>query len=274
MSRLFLCMILFWTLFAPKVEAAVPAKIIREAAEAALKKMGRETGSETLETLTQRTTQLATKYGDEGVEAVNKVGFKAFHYVEEAGPNGEIVVKLMAKRGDDAAWVVQQNSRVAIFAKYGDDAAEAMIKHKEIVEPVIESLGKPAATAMSKVSSQNARRLAMMSADGELARIGRSDELLGVVGKYGDAAMEFIWKNKGALATATVLAAFLADPEPFINGAKDLTAVVAEKIGEPIARSTNWTLVIIFFGTIAALYFVLPRWWRKNRKVEASPEKT
>lgn len=267
MSRTILYMVLFWSLLAASVEAGVRDKMIQEAVEATLKKMGRETASETIETLTKRTTQLATKYGDEGVEAVNKVGFKVFRYVEEAGPNGELVVKLMAKRGDDAVWVVQQKNRVAIFAKYGDDAAEAMIKHKEIVEPVIESLGKPAAAAMSKISSQNARRLAIMSGDGELARIGRSDELLGVVGKYGDGAMDFIWKNKGALATATVLAAFLADPEPFINGAKDLASVVAE----PIARNTNWTLVFIFFGTLAVLYFGLPRLWRK-RKVETQHE--
>lgn len=244
---------LLWTLFVASVEAGVRDKLIREAAEAALKKMGRETGSETIETLVKRTTQLATKYGDDGVEAVNKVGFKTFRYVEEAGPNGELVVKLMAKRGDDAVWIVQQKNRVAIFAKYGDDAAEAMIKHKEIVEPVIESLGKPAATALSKVTSRNARKLAMMSADGELTKIGRSDELLGVVGKYGDAAMEFIWKNKGALATATVLAAFLADPEPFINGAKGL------------ARSVNWTFVIIVFGGIAVLWFGLSRLWKKQQ---------
>lgn len=268
MNRVFACIILICPLLTLSVEAAVPAKAIQEAAEVALKKMGREVSSETLETLTQKTTQLAAKYGSDGVEAVNKVGFKTFRYVEQAGPNGEIVVKLMAKRGDDAVWIVQHNNRVAIFAKYGDDAAEAMIKHKEIVEPVIESLGKPAATAMNKVSSQNARRLAMMSTDGELARIGRSDELLDVIGKYGDAAMDFIWRNKGALTITAVLAAFLADPEPFINGTKDL----ATEVADPITRNTNWTLVIIFFGGIALLYFGLPRLKLSLRKNKSNTD--
>lgn len=265
MNRVVACIILFSILFVASVQAGVPDKALRETAEFVMKKFGKEVAGETVETMTKKTSGLVLKYGDEAVDAVKAGGPRIFRYIEEAGSNGELVVKLMAKRGDDAVWVVQKKNRLALFARYGDDAAEAMIKHKEIVEPVIESFGKPAAAALNNVSAQNARRLAIMSGDGELARIGRSDELLGVIGKYGDAAMNFIWKNKGALATATVLAAFLADPEPFINGGKDLAGVLAEKVGEPIIRNTNWTLVIIVFGTLALLYVGLPRLWRARR---------
>ena len=37
-------------------------------------------------------------------------------------------------------------------------------------------------------------------AKGELAAIGRTPELLGVIAKYGDPAMDFIWRNKVVLA--------------------------------------------------------------------------
>ncbi|MGL4593738.1 MAG: hypothetical protein ACRCUY_03300 [Thermoguttaceae bacterium] len=269
MNQILLCILLFLMTCVLSAEAGISSKVINESVEVVMKQFGKEAAKEGAEVLTKKATTLAAKHGDDGIKAFQKCGPMVFRYVEEAGANGEIVVKLLAKRGDDAVWVVQKNNRVAIFAKYGDDAAEAMIKHKEIVEQVIESLGKPAATALSKVSSQNARRLAMMVGDGELAKIGRSDELLGVVGKYGDSAMSFIWNNKGALATATVLAAFLATPEPFINGGKDLASVLAEKVAEPIARNTNWTLLIVIFGGMAVLYFGLLQCLKQLRSTKS-----
>jgi hypothetical protein len=52
----------------------------------------------------------------------------------------------------------------------------------------------------------------MLMADGELTKVGRAQELLGVVAKYGDPAMDFIWRNKGILAGGATLTAFLANP--------------------------------------------------------------
>src|SRR6185503_5178963 len=83
------------------------------------------------------------------------------------------------------------------------------------------------------VGPPNARRLAIMVQGGELARIGRAGELLEVIGRYGDRAMEFIWRHKGALAVSVVLA-FLADPGPFLDGARDLAAVAAEAAARPV----------------------------------------
>ena len=98
----------------------------------------------------------------------------------------------------------------------------------------------------------------MLAEGGELAKIGRTPELLGVLEKYGDPACEFVWRNKAALAVGAAAAAFLADPEPFLNGAKDITRIVAEDVVKPVAevpatvareaagdvaRNTSWTLV-------------------------------
>ena len=121
-------------------------------------------------------------------------------------------MKLMAKYGDEAVWVVAKPKRMAIFVKFGDNAADAMIKHGEIAEPLLQSIGRPAAGAHKAVSSQNGGRLAMMAADGDLAKIGKTAELLEVVAKYGDRAMDFIWRNKGSLTVATALTAFLTNP--------------------------------------------------------------
>jgi hypothetical protein len=162
---------------------------------------------------------------------------------------------------------------MAIFIKYGDNAAEGMMKHGEIAEPLLSSFGKPAAGALKSVNSQSVRRLAMLAEDGQLAKIGQTPELLEVVAKYGDRAADFIWRNKGALTVTAALAAFLANPEPFLDGAKDITKVLAEHAVKPIAevpgqvaseaaKNTNWTVVIVCGLCVLALLAGARDWLR------------
>lgn len=89
----------------------------------------------------------------------------------------------------------------------------------------------------------------MMLADGELVKIGRNEELLEVIAKYGDRAMAFVWSNKGALATTAGLAAFLANPEAFINGAKDITQIVGESAVKPLAQAPGAVAAEVAKGT-------------------------
>jgi hypothetical protein len=120
----------------------------------------------------------------------------------------------------------------------------------------------------------------MADSNGELAATGRAPELLGIVAKYGDPAMDFLWRHKGVLASSVALTAFIANPEPYISGAKDITKVVAENAVRPladvpqalareaageVARQTNWTVifsvVVVAISGLAAL-----RSWRRSRK--------
>jgi hypothetical protein len=244
--RIIFFLILFLLFAKPSpVFAQGKAALAREMAEYVMKKFGKEVADESVETLTRKIQTVILKYGDDGVAAVKKIGPRSFRLIEEAGENGLKSVKLMAKYGDEAIWVVGKKNRLAIFVKYGDNAADAMIKHGEIAEPLIGKFGDSAALALKKVSPQNARRISMLEDAGELAAIGRTPELLRVVGKYGDKAMDFIWKNKGALTVAAALTAFLANPEPFINGSLNLAKVVSDSVVEPIAQGTNWTLIIL-----------------------------
>lgn len=238
---------------------------VREAAEYVMKKFGKEAAEETTETITTKLTALCAKHGDEAIEAVKRVGPRTFKLVEEAGEHGPSAIKLMIKHGDDAAWVISRPNRLAIFIQHGDDAAEAMIKHKDIVVPLIERYHGPAARAFKAVNGQNARRLAMMEDAGELAAIGKTDEVLGVIARYGDGAADFVWRNKGALAAATALAAFLSDPEPFLTGAREL----AKEPLQEVARRTNWTAVLIsgIGGVVLLLVVAL---WRHRTLRSAS----
>lgn len=251
------------------------AALAREAAEYVMRKFGKEAADVGVETLTRKIETLAIRHGDDVFLAVRKVGPRTLRIVEEAGEHGLESVKLMARFGDEAVWVVAKKNRLAIFVKYGDNAAESMMKHGEIAEPLLASFGKPAAGAMKAVNSQNARRLAMMADDGQLANIGRTPELLEVVAKYGDRAADFVWRNKGALTVAAALTAFLANPEPFLDGATDITKIVSENAVKPLAnvpgqvaseaaKNTNWTVVLaIGVGVLGLLAGA--RLWLRHR---------
>ncbi|MCA9211745.1 MAG: hypothetical protein KDB27_01675 [Planctomycetales bacterium] len=231
------------------VAQAQRAAMAREAAEFVMRKFGRKAVSESVEQLARKGELLAAKYGDEAFAALKKVGPRTFQLADDAGEFGGKAVQLMAKHGDEAIWVARNPNRLKLVAAHGDDAALAMIRHGQIAEPLIVNFGDDAARAISKLSGQNARRLAMMGDDG-----GLNSELVSVVGQYGDKAMDFIWKNKGALATVAVAATFVANPEPYIDGTLSLTEQVLDKAVEPMAGvasqvaadvvpRTNWTLL-------------------------------
>ena len=219
---------------------------------------------ERTESLAPRIERLLVAHGEDAGDFIRKTGVAGIETLEKAGPHANDVLKLFARRGDEAIWIVAKPNRVAIFLKYGDSAADAMLRHRELAETLIERFEAPAARALNNIEGQNARRLAMMAEDGSLTTIGRTHEVLDTVGKYGDGAMDFIWRNKGGLTVATALTAFLADPKPFLAGAKGLADSAGEHVVGPIARSVNWTLVVLTGMGIALLVWAM-RVFQGNR---------
>ncbi len=94
-------------------------------------------------------------------------------------------------------------------------------------------------------------------------------DLLKVIARYGDPAMDFIWKNKAALATASVLAAFLASPEPFLDGLSQLSADFTQHAIQPVvtrvAADTNWTLLILVILVVLLPILFLRAWFFRLR---------
>jgi hypothetical protein len=219
--------------------AATPAradlfgKAAREAAEFVMKKFGGKVAQEGAEAMAGRIAAAAARHGDDVLAAVRKVGPKALSLADDAGENAPRVLRLLSLYGDDAARMVSHPQGLALLSRYGDDVAEVLIKHQGIAEPVLASLGTPAVKAMEAVGAQGGRRLAILAQGGELAAIGRTPELLAVVARHGDRAMDFIWRHKGVLAGGAALAAFLANPEPFLSGTSDLVGTVAESTVKP-----------------------------------------
>jgi hypothetical protein len=249
---------------------AIPARAdligsgARETAEFVLKKFGLKAAREGSEVLAGRIASAVAKHGDDVLAAVRKVGPRALNLAEDAGENAPRVLRLLSHYGDDAARIVARPQGMALLTRYGDDVAEVLIKHKGIAEPVLETLGEPAVKAMAAVSPQGGRRLAMLTQGGGLAAIGRTPELLGVVARHGDAAMEFIWRHKAVLAGGAALAAFLANPEPFLDGTNRLVGTVAENAVKPTviaagnvvqeaAVFVRWGLTIVLVGVAVGI---------------------
>jgi hypothetical protein len=269
-----------WALAAPPVAADAKSKAAQEVAEFVLRKFGKEAVKDGAQALARRIEKAALAHGSDVVyQAVKRVGPRGLHLIEEAGTHSKQVARLLASHGEHGAVFVASKPRaMQLVLKHGEEeVAAALVKTRGVALPAVESLGKPAVRAFQAIGTpRNARRLAMMAAEGgELAQIGRTPELLAVIEKYGDKAMRFIWKHKGALAVTATLTAFLVEPEPFLNGVKDITQAMAENTVKPlaevpaiaakegaaeVARKTNWTLV--FLALIAVLALLAAAKWR------------
>lgn len=259
--RLLLLPCLLCLVGTPAPASAQKAAATREVAEFLLKKFGKEAAGESVESLTAKVAQVSAKYGDEGVTAIRKVGPRAFGVIEDAGNHGVGVVKLMAKHGDEAVWVVSKSKGMAIFIRYGAEGAEALMKHKGIGEGFIEATGQSGVKALNAVNPANGRKLANLVEDGVIVPGGESARLLDVIEKYGDRAAEFIWRHKGALTVGTALAAFAADPEPFIDGAVSLPHALIKEA----APRVDWTLVLVLgMVMVGAWLWYTGRIRRKN----------
>jgi hypothetical protein len=264
--------------------ADAKSQAAKEAAEYVLQRFGRQVVREGTEALARRIEMAAARHGNEVFEAVRKVGPRALPLVEEAGAHSRQAARIMAQHGEHGAtWVVARPQAMNLVLQHGEGAAGVLVKHAGgIAEPVVEHYGAKAVRALEATAPQGGRRLAMMMADGELAKIGRTEELLEVIGKYGDPAMNFVWRNKGSLAVGTTLAAFLASPDTFLNAAQGMTRSVAENAVKPlaevpgavvkegageVARHTNWTLVFLVVITSVVLYVFARGWWRATPAV-------
>jgi len=264
----------------PLAQAGVSSKVAKETIEFLVSKFGREVATEGTENLAKRITHAITRHGDDAAVAIRKVGPRALKAIDDAGPHANDAIRLMGRHGDDALKVVGNPKRMQCYSKYGDEAGDALVRHGDICLPVIEAQGKQAAAAMASLSTQNARRMAMMHLDGKLTKMGRSNEVLAVVARYGDAALEFIWKHKVTLAGSAALAAFLSDPQKFIQPsfeAADFSPLTGNEGSSLIATAMRYALWAFGIATTMAvlpLAMMLIKWLRFGFRLVLNPAKT
>jgi len=277
-----ICLILFLLIcfFTVSIATAGPAgTAIREAAEYIVKKFGKGAGGQTVEEVTDATTRAITKYGDDALPILKKTGHAGFSALEQAGNKAPDIIKLYARKGDEAIWIISQPKKLSIFLKHGDSAADALLKHPGIADSLITKYGDDAAGALNNLSRASAQKLNRIADEGILDATKQSPELLSVVRKYGDEAMDFIWKNKGALTVASVLGTFLHDPGRFIGGEERLPGGGIRRIGiidrilGPIADNANWTLIIIGILCVGFMPFIARKFKKSYSEIKKASYK-
>lgn len=243
-----LLLILLVLVLTPRAEASSRVKAVKEAAEAVFREFGAKAGKN-VPAVASRIESLAARYGDDAVLAVQKVGPRAFAMA--SGPHAAHAVRILARHGEQGAVrILSRPTAMNHVLKYGDDAAEALVKHPGVAEPLISKTGQQAVTALSKVTQQNGRRLAML--EGNLAK----PEVMAVVAKHGDRAVDFLWANRATLAGGAALTAFLVNPEPFLNGARDLAEVATDGVVKPFVNGVT-SVVSLVIGVVGLLLVCL-----------------
>jgi len=197
-------------------------------------------GRETIEAAEPRVVRLVEAYGDEAATVLRKVGPSGVQAMERFGAPG---LRILARWGDDGIRLlsVEGESAVAAMARYGEGAVELMIRHPGVGRDLLAQFGGQVLRAPLRTESLvTLGRLAE-----PIRNSGRTAEIFGVIEKFGDRACDFLWRNKGVLFAGAALAAFLHDPQPYLDGVKQLAVEPASRIAQDAAARTNWTLVVI-----------------------------
>lgn len=249
--------------------------VAKELAEQLIRRFSKEVADEGVEKLTTRVQAVLVQSGDDALRAIEKGGPRALRILEGSGADAAISARLLSKYGDEAIGALENPVRLGMVRQFGQEAGEVLIKHGVVAEKLIASAGSPAVGAMRELTEQSARRLAILADEVPTASLAKNSDLLGVVGRYGDRAMDFVWRNKLALTAGTALAVFVADPEPFLDGTRQLVEntvdTVATNIGKPIAEqlgnATDWTWRIL---ALAAMLLVFWAWKTRGSRQAAN----
>jgi hypothetical protein len=225
----------------------------RQAAREVVEAFGREA----IEAAEPRVARLVELYGEEAAGVLRKVGPPGVHVLEQYGAPG---LRILGRWGEEGMRLlaVEGEAAVASLARYGDGAVELMIRHPGVGRDLVDRFG----SMVLRTHLSTDRMIALDRLAGPIENSGRSAEIFRVVETYGDRACDFLWRNKGTIFAASVLAAFLHDPKPYLDGVRELVVQPASQVAQGAVARTNWTLVVLAGGAAAALWLGLRWGWR------------
>lgn len=237
--------ILFTMSFISVTQASVVTVPIKQVSKHVMTKFGKGSAGKTTEEFAENAAKIVAKHGDEALPLIRNGGHVGMKALEKAGAKTPDLIKFHARYGDEAVWMISSEKRLALFIKHGDGAGQAMVKHPQIAENLIEKLGIDAVGSLNKLSKTGAQKMGMAEKAGVLNATPESAKLMLVVEQYGDKAMDFIWKHKKVLVTTAVLSSFLSNPKPYIDGTKTLVVEPAvNAVVTPIAETLHWNIWI------------------------------
>ncbi len=230
-------------------QSAAARRIAREIIEAF--------GRETVEHAEPRIARLVESHGDDASRALRRVGAGGVPLLEKHGAGAATI---LAKWGDDGLRLLatEGDAATALLSRHGDEAVDLMIRHPGVGGRLLEIFGPR--VARSALSTEGAVTLQRLS--DPIVKSGRADQILAVVERFGDRACRFLWRNKGTVFLGAVLTAFLADPEPYLDGLRELVVQPASDAAQEAVRRTNWTVVFIAVLLAGGLAWLGRRWLR------------
>ncbi|MBI3856775.1 MAG: hypothetical protein HY293_13895 [Planctomycetes bacterium] len=223
-------------------------------------------GREAVEAAEPRVARLVEAYGEEAVTVLRKVGPPGLQAMERFGAPG---LRILARWGDDGMRLlaVEGESAVAALARYGDEAVELMIRHPGVGRDLLAQFGGQA--LRTKLTTESVVTLNRLS--GEIQATGRSAEIFAVIEKFGDRACDFLWRNKGTIFLAAALTAFLHDPQPYLDGVKQLVVSPVMDVARDASSRTNWTLVAIVAVLLVSAWLGIRWGWASRRSRAVCP---
>ncbi len=253
------CLLLAVSLLDPGffAQSAAARKIAREIVEAF--------GRETVERAEPRIARLVEEHGDDAVRALRRAGPPAVQALETFGAAG---AKILARWGDDGVRLLalEGDAAVSFMARFGDEAVEFMIRHPGAGRDLLQHFG--AAALRGRLSTESVVTLNRLAEP--IRGSGRAAEIFGVIERFGDRACAFLWRNKGAIFSGTVLASFLSDPQPYLDGVKQLVVEPAAELAAGVAREavrrTNWTVLGGCVLAILSAAACLGAWRMRRRR--------
>jgi hypothetical protein len=223
-------------------------------------------GREAVEAAEPRVARLIEAYGDDAAAALRKVGPPGIQAMERFGAPG---LRILSRWGDDGVRLlaVEGDSAVAALARYGDEAIDLMVRHPGVGRDLLSRFGEQA--LRSRLTTESVVTLNRLA--DPIRSSGRTAEIFSVIEKFGDRACEFLWRNKGTIFLAGVLAAFLHDPQPYLDGIKQLVVQPASEIARDAAGRTNWTLVVVVSVLIGSAWIGIRWGWASRRPRAVCP---
>lgn len=246
----------------------------RELAEELAEQAGKKAGRGFVETASVELGRIAGTCGDESFDVIRKHGIAAYRVFQKAGDDaGPYLTRAIRVHGDAALRVGQTAAGRTILREGSDAAIRAVARHGDAAIPLIRQYGDDAAEAFGNLSGLNGRRL-IQAGEERLWTKEQLQALLEPIRMRGDRAMDFIWKNRRVLAGGVLLAAFVANPDPYLNGARKLVADPIARIASGalgrIVDAIHWNL---WFGAAALLLGLRVLMGRRLLPAKAGKEK-
>ncbi len=240
------------------------------AQSAAARRIAREIietfGRQAIERAEPRVARLVEEFGEDAIQALRRAGPPAVETLERFGATGARIVGRWGEEGVRLL-ALEGEAAVPLVARFGDDAIGFMVRHPGAGRDLLEVFGAQALRVpLTTESVVTLNRLA-----GPIRNSGRAAEIFGVIERFGDRACAFLWRNKGTIFAGTLLASFLSDPQPYLDGVKQLVIQPATEVAAGAVRRTNWTAVGCV-ASIALAAFASLAVRRRRRRTESRRE--